>query len=124
MSEVQSPVRLPRLELEVMKVLWRRGPSRVGAVREDLMPERPLAYTTVMTLLDRLEKKGAVTREKRGRSYVYEPVLSREVVLDHAVDRLVKDFFGDSRERLAAYLRGVRPAPLEMAEESLDSVLL
>jgi predicted transcriptional regulator len=102
-SRKQSP---SRLELEALKVLWTLGSGTVADVRDALMAERELAYTTVLTLLDRLAGKGAVCRKKRGRSYVYRPALSREAALEAALHRLADDFFQGSRDRLAAYLQG------------------
>ncbi|HEX4748959.1 MAG TPA: BlaI/MecI/CopY family transcriptional regulator [Bryobacteraceae bacterium] len=64
------------LENEVMSVLWSRGRSNVREVVNDLA--RPLAYTTVMTTLDRLFKKGLLCREKEDRAFLYTPALSRE----------------------------------------------
>jgi predicted transcriptional regulator len=66
---------LGRLEISVMEVLWEQGASNVRAVVEKL--DRPLAYTTVMTTLDRLFKKGVLNRQKLRRSFVYSPKLSR-----------------------------------------------
>lgn len=62
-----------------MARLWAQGaPRTVRQVRDDLDPERPLAYTTVMTVMDNLHRKGFLTRRLQGRAYVYEPVQSRE----------------------------------------------
>jgi predicted transcriptional regulator len=124
-----QPRLLPPLELEVMKVLWTEGESSVAEVQTALHYSKPLAYTTVMTLLDRLTRKGAVTRRKQGRGFRYTPVFSREAVLDLAVERLVEDFFESSREDLAAYLGGepvASPSVVPLAEDhgSIDSVLL
>lgn len=96
---------LPELELEVMKVLWSMEDATVGDVQEELEPQRPLAYTTVMTVLDRLTRKHVVTRRKQGRGYVYRPALSREVARELALDRLLNDYFSDSPENLLAYVR-------------------
>ena len=96
---------LPELELEVMKILWSLEEGVVGDVQEQLRPTRPLAYTTVMTVLDRLTRKRAVTRRKRGRGYVYRPALSREVARELALERLLNDYFSDSPEHLLAYVR-------------------
>jgi BlaI family transcriptional regulator, penicillinase repressor len=73
--------KLPMGELEaaVMDVLWDRGGwSTPGEVREVLAADRPLGYTTVMTILVRLWQKGRVEREKDGRAYAYRPLQSRE----------------------------------------------
>src|SRR6202047_3897527 len=66
---------LGHLEVTVMEILWDRGESAVRDVVERL--HRPLAYTTVMTTLDRLFKKGLLTRRKSERAFLYSPLLSR-----------------------------------------------
>lgn len=75
----QGPSRisaLGSLETRVMELLWGRGESSVRDVSEAI--DRPLAYTTVMTTLERLFKKGLLTRSKCGRAFLYSPALSRE----------------------------------------------
>ena len=93
-------------------MLWTLGSGTVADVRDALEPQRELAYTTVLTLLDRLAGKGAVRREKLGRGYVYHPALSREAALESALERLAKDFFQGSQDLLLAYLQTApnRPA--------------
>ena len=125
---------LPPLELEAMKSLWALGEGTVSQVQQHMRPARALAYTTVMTLLDRLAKKGAVSRRKQSRSYVYKPVLQRQEALELALDRLLRDFFGDSRQQLRAHLENEpRPAAPDRPtardrpaaeDEPLDSALL
>ncbi len=115
---------LPPLELEVMKTLWQLGESTVRDVQRELGRRRPLAYTTVMTLLDRLARKGAATRRKQGRAHVYTPVLSRDAALELALDRLTGDFFEGSRQRLLGHLQGEPSAPSPESEEPLDATLL
>ena len=111
-----------------MKALWQLGEATVRDVNRELNRRRPLAYTTVMTLLDRLARKGAAGRRKQGRAHTYHPLLDRHVALDLAVDRLAHDFFEGSRERLIDHLRGAAPPAGEPAapdsEESLDAALL
>jgi predicted transcriptional regulator len=67
---------LTRLELKIMQVIWRHGASTVGDVQSDLEP--PLAYTTVQTMLNILERKGKLERELQGRAYVYRAKVSEE----------------------------------------------
>jgi len=69
------PLLLGRLESEVMEIVWNRGESSVHEVAQQL--ERPLAYTTVMTTLDRLFKKGLLDRRKQDRAFTYSARLSR-----------------------------------------------
>jgi predicted transcriptional regulator len=66
---------LGHLEIRVMEILWQRGESSVRSVVQRL--DRPLAYTTVMTTLDRLFKKGLLARQKSDRAFLYSPRLSR-----------------------------------------------
>ncbi len=72
-NSVQSvlSVTLGSLEAQVMEVLWTRGECKVGEVLRTL--DRDLAYTTVMTTLDRLFRKKLVDRRKSGRAYIYSP---------------------------------------------------
>ena len=131
MTELPTrPDRLPPpLEMRAMKVLWSHGPATVGQVRDELEPTKPLAYTTVLTLLDRLARKGAVTRRKKGRGYIYSPALRRETAIDLAIHRLLDDFFDNDREELVAFLEGNwRAATSEATKEddqaTLESALL
>ena len=96
---------LPELELEVMKVLWRRDAATVADVQEELKPGRPLAYTTVMTVLDRLARKGAAGRDKQGRGYLYRPAVSEQEVCELAFERLLDDFFSRSPQKLLQYVQ-------------------
>jgi predicted transcriptional regulator len=90
------------LELRIMQVLWRLGPSPVQAVQQELDGE--LAYTTVQTMLNVLERKGRVTRRLRGRAYEYRPAVTEEKTLGTAVAELVDRMFGGSPEELVMSL--------------------
>ena len=95
----------PPLELECLKALWSLGESTVHGVRRELAQKRAFAYTTVMTLLDRLEKRGCVSRRRQGRRFLYAPKLSRETMRERAVKELAEGFFDGSEEVLCAYLQ-------------------
>lgn len=118
----------PPLELECLKALWLLGEGTVKDVRAALAPGRDLAYTTVMTLLDRLARKGAVTRRKEGRAFVYSPAVSREVVRRAAVQELVSSLFGGSEGELLEFLsrrsRDQHAPPGAAADGDLDPSLL
>src|SRR5579864_7435080 len=118
----------PPLELECLKVLWRLGEGNVKHVRGALTANRNLAYTTVMTVLDRLSRKGGVARRKVGRSFVYAPVLSRENLRRLAIQDLVDRFFDGSEDALVDYLRNGHSSPAvpERVDDEvrLDSALL
>ena len=120
----------PPLELACLKALWGLGEGNVKNVRDTLASSRNLAYTTVMTVLDRLARKGAVSRRKAGRSFVYAPVLSRDALRRLAVKELVNSFFDGSDEQFATFLTGGPPeasAPepeTPAVENRLDTTLL
>lgn len=84
--------RLGDLQLRIMQILWRRGEASVADVHAVLGKEQDLAYTTVATMLRRLETRGLVSHREDGRSFVYTPKIAQaEVsrsVVDHWVDRL------------------------------------
>lgn len=69
---------LGELESEVIRIIWDNPASSAGDVQERLSVERQLAYTTVVTVLDRLFKKGLLTRRKEGKAFLYSPRLTRE----------------------------------------------
>jgi predicted transcriptional regulator len=103
-SDASKP-RLPQLELECLRVLWKHPGASVAEVRAGL--ERPLAYTTVMTVLERLSAKGVVQRRKQGRAYAYSPLLDLDSARRDAVARLLDGFFENDREALLHYITGV-----------------
>ncbi len=100
--------RLAQLELDCMKVLWEQPGATVAQVRSAL--DRPLAYTTVMTVLDRMTSKGVVTRHKNGRAWLYSPELDRETARLEAVGRLLANLFDNDRAALLTYLSSRRGA--------------
>jgi predicted transcriptional regulator len=98
----REKVKLTGLELQIMQVIWKLGPSNVGAVQEGL--EQRLAYTTVQTMLNILEKKGKVKRRLRGRAFEYSAVVTEAKASSHAVRDLVDRMFGGSSEELVMSL--------------------
>jgi predicted transcriptional regulator len=95
---------LAPLELHCMNALWSLGEGSVRDIREALAPSLPRAYTTIMTIMDRLAQKGVVARQKIGRAYLYRPNLSAEVARSHAVEQVVEHFFGGSAPALQDHL--------------------
>jgi len=93
-----------------MRMLWALGEGTVHEIRGRLLPERPLAYTTVMTVMGHLQLKGIVSRERRGRSFVYRALVPEETVREHALDRLTRNFFVSSRASLRSYLTNAEGA--------------
>ena len=91
-------------ELRLMNVIWKQGPATVGDVAASLSDDPPLAYSTVLTTLRILEGKGYLRHTKRGRAFVYEPVIAQEQASRTALGYLVNRFFGGSSELLVVNL--------------------
>ena len=120
----------PPLELACLKALWQLQEGNVRSVQEVVALSRPLAYTTIMTVLDRLVRKGKLTRRKVGRAFIYSPEASRDSMRHAAVRELLEGFFDGSEAELLLFLRAsAAPAPIAAAAEiqedrRIDTVLL
>jgi BlaI family penicillinase repressor len=101
--------RLTHRELDVMSILWQAGSGTVSEVRAQLAV--PLAYTTVLWVLQTLEEKGRVRHEKEGRAYRYYPVMEQEEAGGSALGRLMDKVFHGSASMLLAQLVGERDLP-------------
>jgi BlaI family transcriptional regulator, penicillinase repressor len=110
--ENSAPRKAPRhaildlapLELHCMTAIWSLGSGTVRDIQDRMMPTRPRAYTTVMTIMDRLAQKGIVNRQKVGRAYRYQANLSCDEARMSAVQKVVAGFFDGSTEALASHL--------------------
>jgi predicted transcriptional regulator len=98
----QDKAVLTKLELQIMQVIWKRGASNVSEVQEGL--EQNLAYTTVQTMLNILERKGKLKRELSGRAFVYSATVTEAKASVHAVKDLIDRMFGGSSEDLVMSL--------------------
>jgi len=97
--------RLPDAELEVMQVLWRcEAPVARSTVEAEMAKLRPMAQTTLLTLLTRLAEKGFVQIEKQGRSSVYTPLVSQADYQARQSKRFVDQLFGGSMSAFASAL--------------------
>ncbi|GAB3216365.1 BlaI/MecI/CopY family transcriptional regulator [Kineococcus gypseus] len=118
-------VGLGELERDVMDRLWAAGaPLTVREVHEQLAAHRKIAYTTVMTVLDRLAKKGVVRQEREGRAFRYSPAATREqMVADLMLDALGGVDAVDTRQAaLVHFVGGVSPAEAAALREALDAL--
>lgn len=109
---------LGSLEERVMEVLWRSGPLQVREVCGQLKDKPALAYTTVMTTLDRLFKKGLLARDKQGNAFVYQPAMTRDDyrrrIVESTVSGLIRS--ADAAPVLAAFV----DAAAQVDDENLD----
>jgi BlaI family transcriptional regulator, penicillinase repressor len=91
-------------ELEIMKVVWRTGPATVRDVYEDLLQHRRIAYTSVMTMMNVLERKGHLRKSAQDRAFVYEPTAPQRRVLSSMVGEFVDRVFNGSASPLLQHL--------------------
>jgi len=99
----KSPT-LTEVELELMDILWQKGSATVGEMVEALPTDRPLAYSSVLTMMRILEQKGYVEHEKESRAYIYRPLIDRREAQKSVISYLLKRFFNDSPELLVVNL--------------------
>ena len=105
------------LELELLKVIWERGEATVREVFSDLEKQRKIAYTTVLTIMGVLERKGHLTKRAGERAYVYTPTIPQNEMVKTMVDEFVGRVFNGSAQPLLVHLVGdKRIDPQELAE--------
>ena len=89
-----KPSRPSNLELQVLSVLWESGPATVRDILAKLPDGKERAYTTVLTVMQNMEKKGLLSRESRGNAHVYQPTESRGKTLKPMLRGLLRNVFG------------------------------
>jgi predicted transcriptional regulator len=109
---VGEDIRFTDRELDIMGVLWSRGPSTVAEVQEAL--EDDLAYNTVLTMLKIMEEKGYVSRSPEGRAHRYASEVKREAAGESALERVTERLFGGSPEKLLLHLVDTELDPDEL----------
>jgi len=107
--------KLSKLELKIMGALWSKGASSVREIQESLPAKRRPAYTTVQTMLYRLEAKNAVRRSKKiGNAHIFEAVISRNAAQGRLIDELLA-LFGGRTQPLISHL-------IESGQLTLDDI--
>lgn len=113
---------LTEAELRLMRLLWARGESAVADLMQALPEDTPLAYTSVLTTVRILEKKGYVRHRKEGRAFFYIPCVAEHEARQSEIRHVLQRFFGNSRERLVLSLLGdadVTPEELERMKQAI-----
>jgi predicted transcriptional regulator len=98
-----------------LNALWEIREGNVEDVRKVVAQSRPLAYTTVLTLLDRLARRGAVSRRKEGRGFRYQPTVARDKLRRMALRQFLEYHFDGSETKLKIFLE----QPLETSVEEM-----
>jgi len=110
-------------ELEILNVLWKRGPSTVRDVHEALGHRRDVGYTTILKLMQLMAEKGLVTRDESTRSHVYAPAVQEKKVKRHLVSEMMERAFDGSAANLvmqALSSHKATPEEIEQIRELLD----
>jgi predicted transcriptional regulator len=110
--------KLGDLQLRIMQLLWQRGESSVAAVHESLAAERDLAYTTIATMLRKMEAKGLVRHRLEGRSFIYRTAVAEEAVSKGMANHLLERLFEGSLSDMVNHLLESR----EVSREELSKL--
>jgi len=102
-NKINSEIRLGRLELQIMNVVWYRGKATVHDVKNALSRRKP-AYSTILTMMRKLEAKGYLKHEVDGRTYVYLPLISQQAVRQGVLGDVVERLFEGSTSLLLTSL--------------------
>jgi BlaI family transcriptional regulator, penicillinase repressor len=115
---------LSQSQLEIMHVVWELNEATVTDVWQQLLPKRKIARNTILTLMDRLAKRGWLKREPLANSHKYRAAVSRKSALGDVVDHLVKTAFSDSPDRLMMALldsRGITADEAARIKQMIDA---
>jgi predicted transcriptional regulator len=106
MNSARNDLQLSELQLTLMRVLWTLGEATTAQVHEAMSADRTLAYTTIATLLRRLEARGLLSHRREGRQFVYAPAVSEGAVKRSMVSGLLDNLFRGDRAALVSHLVG------------------
>ncbi len=117
-----------------MEILWPLGEASVRQIWERIRPQRSVAYTTVMTVLCKMHRKGVLSQRKVGKAYFYSPTVDRGQAQESVVEHVLRTYFNGSHEDLLRFVSKERRVPavstLDVAEtepatsSSIDEFLL
>jgi predicted transcriptional regulator len=109
--------KLSKLEMQIMEVLWTAGPSAIREIQESFGPKNRPAYTTVQTMVYRLEAKKAVRRAKKiGNAHIFESVISRDAAKARLVDEFLSIFGGRMQPVMAQLIEAGNLTPKDVAD--------
>jgi predicted transcriptional regulator len=117
-------ITLTEAELRLMKVLWDRGESAVSDLTAAASAHSPIAYTSVLTTIRILERKGYVHHRQEGRAFLYSPSIAEREAGRSEVRHVLQRFFGNSREGLLLSLLGdddITPEELQRLKQTIAS---
>jgi len=109
--------KLSKLEMQIMEVLWTAGPSAIREIQESFGPKNRPAYTTVQTMVYRLEAKKALRRAKKiGNAHIFESIISRDAAKARLVDEFLSIFGGRMQPVMAQLIEAGNLTPKDVAD--------
>jgi BlaI family penicillinase repressor len=118
--------KLTRLETLIMNALWDESPAAVKQIQERLKSVKPMAYSTVLTMMRILRDKGFLVSERQGKADLYRPVVSRDDAGRRSLGEVIDSFFSGSAEALVSQLldgRSLSDEELKAIRAELDKTL-
>lgn len=112
-------------ELEILRIVWEKGPISVRDVHEILGGDNTNGYTTILKLMQIMHEKGHLTRQKSGKLHLYQAVISQQTTQRHAVDKIIENLFEGSASQLVMSALGSRRSTkgeLKAIREYLDKL--
>lgn len=105
-------------ELEVLAILWDRGEASVREVNDELNKKRGVGYTTTLKIMQIMHDKGLLSRDAKGRTHIYKPLIKQEEAQGKLIDRLLETAFGGSASKLVLQALG----NYKSSKEELDAI--
>jgi len=112
-------------ELEILRIVWEKGPVSVKEVHELLGGDPSNGYTTILKLMQIMNEKGHLSRQKSGKLHLYKAVISKKNTQQHAVERMIENLFTGSASQLVISALGSRKSTtgeLKAIREYLDQL--
>jgi predicted transcriptional regulator len=122
-SQMTTKVLKPtEAELEILQLLWEKGPSLVRTINDELNKNREVGYTTTLKMMQIMAEKGLLTRSKEGRGHVYSPAIQQDDTRQQFLDRLLHGVFSGSASNLVMQILGNHKTSEEELKEIKDYI--
>ena len=105
-------------ELEILQILWKEGPATVRLVNDQLNTQRTVGYTTTLKIMQIMYDKGFLSREKEGKTHIYQAEVQQSEAQKHLVDKLLDTAFQGSATQLVMQALGSR----DTSQEEIDEI--
>jgi BlaI family penicillinase repressor len=109
-------------ELEILQVLWENGPSTVRFINEQLNEKKNVGYTTTLKIMQIMTDKGILSRQKKGKTHIYQAILKENETQSLLVDKLLKIAFGGSASKLVMQTLGNKKTSKEELQKIKDLI--